>query len=617
MKDFLKKIWDRKYIVCYAIPFILMDIIIKTLFFKNRVFPIWLPSSWLFSLLFIAFFGIIIFTCRGIIRNIIYWILFVVFFVMMLTNGIYYYKTDYFFNFSLIKMTNEGSEYIWDTIINTPWLFYLESLAILIIAICVSFTLKKVGKIKIKYFLISIVVFVGLHIAIPIIVLNPNDNSHWQTKWNIYNNCTDANQSIELSGLYEYSFRNFYVSLLKGKEELTNEQSAKLRHYYEKTEKNNHNKYTGIFKNKNIIFLQLEGMDSWLLNKKDTPYLYKLKQKSIDFKNHFSMYTGGGSTFNSELAANTGFVQPLSTNDFACWYYTHTYKNTMAQIFKQKRYRVDSFHMNSPDIYFRGLNYKNWGYDNYYGLKDRVKNKKICYGLDRELILQSGYSKKMFLKDKKFVDYIITYTPHMPFNLSSEVFKILTKEKYGSKKKNLSEEDFVRMAASETDYMVKLLMEELKKNKLYNDTVIVAYADHYLYELNDKSILKKYKETDNGLINHTPFFIWSSNIEEKKVDKVTMQANVLPTVLNLFGIDYDKNYYVGEDALDDKYEGIAFFPDYSWYDGNVYVKDKHVMNKGKISKEELNRKEKKVNSMIEKNDLTMKYDYFGTLKTNK
>lgn len=617
MKDFLKKIWTKKYIVYYAIPFILMDIIIKTLAFQHRVYPIWQPSSLLLSLLYITLFGIIIFTCKGIFRNIIYWMLFITFFVIMLTNGIYYFKTDYFFSFSLLKMANEGSGYIWDTIKSTPWLFYIASLATLIIAICVSFSIKRVGKIKIQYFIISIVVFAGLHFVIPRIALDATDKSYWSTKWYIYTNCTDPNQSIELGGLYDYSLRNFYVSLLKGKEKLTNEQKSRLNHYYEHAENNNHNKYTGIFKNKNLIILQLEGMDSWLLNKKDTPYLYRLKQKSIDFTNHFSMYTGGGSTFNSELAANTGFVQPLSTNDFACWYYTHTYKNTMPKFFKQKGYRVDAFHMNSSDYYYRGLNYKNWGYDNYYGLKDTIKNKNINYGLDRELILQESFSKKIFDNDKKFVDYIITYTPHLPFDLSNDIYKKFVKEKNGNKKKKYSEEKLVRIAASETDYMVKLLIEKLKKNNLYNDTVIVAYADHYLYGLNDKSILKKYKETDNGLINKTPFFIWSNNIKGKKVDKVTMQANVLPTVLNLFGMKYDKNFYIGEDALDDKYESIAFFPDYSWYDGNVYVKNKRVVNKGKISKEELNRKEQKVNHMIDKNDLTVKYDYFGTLKANK
>lgn len=615
MNKVFTRIWKNKKILLYALPFVMMDLTIKVLFFNHRVFPLWKLSSWVFSMIWIVLFGVIIFSIKkGVARLITYWILFSVFFILLLTNGIYYFKTDYFFNFSLIKMTNEGSEYIWDTIAGARWWFYLLSLIILVVAVVVSRSINSIERIYVQYFVIVIIVFVLLHMILPISLFGPTSKTNWQLSSNIYNNCTDANQSIEISGFYEYSIRNFYVSFLKGQEELTSEQKNKLERYYKTGGKSKNNKFTGIFKNKNVIFLQLEGMDNWLLNAKDTPTLYRLKNESIDFCNHYTMYTGGGSTFNSELATNTGFVQPSSTNDFACWYYTHKYKNTMVQLFKRNGYSSNAFHMNSSDIYFRGLNYKNWGYGAYYGLKERVKINKKYYGLDRELILQDSYSKKMFTKKKKFVDYIITYTPHMPFNLSNDIFKILTKEEYGSKKKDFSEEELARIAAGETDYMVKLLIERLKKNNLYNNTVIVAYADHYLYQLDDKSILEKYKETDNGLINKTPFFIWSSDIKREKVNEVTMQANVLPTVLNLFGIDYDKNFYIGEDALDDKYEGIAFFADYSWYDGNVYVKDKHIMNSGKISKEELNRKDKKVKSMIDKNDLTLKYDYFGKNK---
>ena len=70
-----------------------------------------------------------------------------------------------------------------------------------------------------------------------------------------------------------------------------------------------------------------------------------------------------------------------------------------------------------------------------------------------------------------------------------------------------------------------------------DNTVIVAYADHYLYTRDDKSILDKYKETANNLINHTPFFIWSSDLGQlTSISKVNMQMDILPTVLNLFGI---------------------------------------------------------------------------------
>ena len=89
-----------------------------------------------------------------------------------------------------------------------------------------------------------------------------------------------------------------------------------------------------------------------------------------------------------------------------------------------------------------------------------------------------------------------------------------------------------------------------------------------------------------------------------------MQMNILPTVLNLFGIKYNSNNYIGKNALADNYHGFAFFSDYSWYDGKVYVEDGKVTNGGKISQKELEKMSILVNDTIKKNDLTLKYDYF-------
>lgn len=103
-------------------------------------------------------------------------------------------------------------------------------------------------------------------------------------------------------------------------------------------------------------------------------------------------------------------------------------------------------------------------------------------------------------------------------------------------------------------------------------------------------------------------------MQPKNINKVTMQMNILPTVLNLFGIDYNSNYYLGTNALAKNYKGIAFFSDYSWYDGNVYVDNDKILNKGKLSRKKRDETSELVHNIIRKNDLTLKYDYFKTLK---
>ena len=557
----------------------------------------------------------IITSLKGKGSKIAYWIFFIISFVLFLTNCIYYSMTSLVFGFNLLELRDEGSSYILDTILNTNPLIYVFAIALIVIGIITGKKLPVNDKYKPKRFLKVFVFFLVLHTLTPFLLGHANNNLKWnnfKNARNIYNNFSDCNKSLKISGLYEYSVRNFYFTFLKPEEEISDEDQKFLDSIYKAEDTKEENAYTGKFKGKNLIFLQIEGMDTWMLTKKTTPNLYNLRKHSIDFSNHYSIYTGGGSTFNSEFAVNTGFTTPISYIENVYSFSKNTFPYTMARLFKEQNYSVNAFHMNKGEFYSRDINYKSWGYDNYYGLQDIQKYNDERYVLDRELILNKTFYNKIFKQQGNFVNYIITYSPHTPFTTEKEVGKILAEEKYGKGNvPKLSEEDCAKMAASETDNMVGLLIQALKDNGLYDNTVIVAYADHYLYTLDDKSILDKYKETSNNLINHTPFFIWSSDLGQlTSISKVNMQMDILPTVLNLFGIDYNSNNYIGHDILSNDFKGYAFFSDYSWYDGQVYVENQQITNGKKMSKDKLDTMNNLISNVIKKNDLTLKYDYF-------
>lgn len=557
----------------------------------------------------------IITSLKGKGSKIAYWIFFIISFALFLTNCIYYSMTSLVFGFNLLELRDEGSSYILDTILNTNPLIYVFAIALIVIGIITGKKLPVNDKYKPKRFLKVFVFFLVLHTLTPFLLGHANNNLKWnnfKNARNIYNNFSDCNKSLKISGLYEYSVRNFYFTFLKPEEEISDEDQKFLDSIYKAEDTKEENAYTGKFKGKNLIFLQLEGMDTWMLTKKTTPNLYNLRKHSIDFSNHYSIYTGGGSTFNSEFAVNTGFTTPISYIENVYSFSKNTFPYTMARLFKEQNYSVNAFHMNKGEFYSRDINYKSWGYDNYYGLQDIQKYNDERYVLDRELILNKTFYNKIFKQQGNFVNYIITYSPHTPFTTEKEVGKILAEEKYGKGNvPKLSEEDCAKMAASETDNMVGLLIQALKDNGLYDNTVIVAYADHYLYTLDDKSILDKYKETSNNLINHTPFFIWSSDLGQlTSISKVNMQMDILPTVLNLFGIDYNSNNYIGHDILSNDFKGYAFFSDYSWYDGKVYVENQQITNGKKMSTNKLDSMNNLISNVIKKNDLTLKYDYF-------
>ena len=610
---FIKKYY---YVLILAIPFILIDLFTR---YKVEFYGLFKPVPNLFTILWIFLvLALSLFTKKR-LGKIIYSIFFIISLAIYLVNNIYFSMTGVFFDFSMVLLASEGSSYLLDSIKNCNSLVYL-----LLIPIIFSFfvSLKvfpKHEKGHYKALVISIFAFIILHSITPVFLGKANEELTWST-WrnprNIYISFNDNNKSLKVSGLYEYTARGFYMTFLKSKQTVNEQDIAFLKEEYSKENDKKKNRYTGKQKGNNLIIVQLEGVDSWLINKNDTPTLYNMMRYSINFTNHYSYYNGGGSTFNSEFAVNTGFITPLSYTQNAYTFNKNSFPYSLAHLFKNEGYSVNAFHMNTKEFYSRGTNYKNWGYDNYYGLVDLGTYKDNSYYLDRELILNEDFNEKMF-SDKPFVDYIITYTNHMPFSSEKGNCKMLLdldSEENENVSYDLNEEDCARRQAKETDYMMELLLNELKTRNLYNNTTIVVLTDHYLYTLSDKTILDKYKNTSNNLINYTPFFIWNNGKDKKTVKTVTSQLNVLPTILNLFGIDYNPVNYIGGDALDNNYQKIVFFSDYSWYDGNVYVDGGIVTNKRYISDEALDNKNYYVNYLIKKNDLTLKYNYFKELE---
>ena len=629
IKDLLKKIYTdyiKKYgyIFLIFLPLLLMDIIIRSFGNGTNLYKVWNIIPNLFTITWACLFIGISLSLKSKIGKWVYLSVNILFLIMFLTNGIYYSTTHNFFDFILLESTSEGAPYMMDCIKNCNVWIYIW-FVIIIFTIYIGF--KKIPKkdnFNYKNVIIVVLVFLLIHLLLPNLYGSANSSLEWNT-WqnprNIYKNFNDANKSMSITGLYEYTIRNFYITFLQTEEEETSEDYEFLMEAFS-VNNNEVNKYTGIFKNKNLIFVQLEGIDDWLLTEKDMPTLYGMLNNSFVFQNHYSYYNGGGSTFNSEFAVNTGFITPLSYTQNAYSFNKNSFPYSMANMFKNQDYDVNAFHMNSGEYYSRQTNYTNWGYDKYYGLLDINDYKDKSYTLDRELINDITFQEKMFTKDSKFVDYIITYSNHLPFTNTKGVCKLLYDmemdlndtvdmgEESSSTFVQLTEEECIRKQAHETDYMMELLLKKLTELNLIDDTVIVVFTDHYLYTVEDKTILDKYKNTSNNLINKTPFFIWQNNMKRTNIKEVTSQLNILPTTLNLFGINYNPNYYIGSDTLSPNYKGMVFFSDYSWYDGNIYVENGVIANNKSSSQEYLDEKNYYIHYLTKKNDLALKYNVF-------
>ena len=628
IKDFTIK---HKEILIAIIPFLLMHIYITIMSlnvsynFKSFYVPLLFSTTWI-----MLFIGISVKT-KNIIGKSFYILVSSLFALLFFVNGVYYSIMSNFFNFTLLESASEGMAYSLDALKNCNPLVYIAFFTILI---SIFFGIKyfpKRDKNDYQGLLHILILFVILHLITPLLLGRAHTDltwSSWRNARNIYNAYNDPNKSIKISGFFEFEIRDFYMTFLKPEEQESKEDIDFLNNAMAEVEKSINN-YTGLFKDKNLIIVQFEGMDDWIVNAETTPVIYRMMNEGINFTNHFSFYNGGGSTFNSEFAINTGYVTPFSYMKNAYSFNKNNFPYSLAKLFKAQEYTVNAFHMNTGEYYSRRINYKNWGYDSYNSLKELGTYTGTRYELDRELILNEEFNKLEFPETGKFVDYIIAYSGHLPFtnikgvckqlyNIDNTIYddegNIIEAESTESDESEeiilMSEEECIRRQNLETDYMMELLLENLREKGLLDSTVIVGVTDHYLYTVEDQSILDKYKETSNNLINRTPFFIWSNDLNSAKITKVNSQLDILPTLLNLFGIEYNPNSYVGSDILDPNYNGIVFFSDYSWYDGNAYVDGGEVINGAYISEEDLENKNYRVSVLTRKNDLVLKYNYF-------
>ena len=108
------------------------------------------------------------------------------------------------------------------------------------------------------------------------------------------------------------------------------------------------------------------------------------------------------------------------------------------------------------------------------------------------------------------------------------------------------------------------------------------------------------------MITRTPFIIYEKNTPAMKIDKVTSSYDVLPTLVNLFGLDNDGTHYVGNDIFSDN-GGVAIFADYSWYDGETYW---NALG-DQAPTEAVTQRSAEIRQRLQMSWDTMKLNYFG------
>lgn len=541
-------------------------------------------------------------------------------------------QTGYFLLFremmwlSDFRYASEGSDYF-DVLLNYPLSWWLSILGLAILGILTLWKYPSPSGWKGKPFaLLAAVAAVFLALNLPQQVFDHDEEIQYaesdygraQSAEAAYENMFNAHRLYQVCGIYQTAVKDLYTHfiypLTPGYRQEQEAAREEIDAYFAARQESGANDMTGLLKDKNVILVLMESMDDWMIGE-HTPTLKKLMDEGINFTRFYTPAYGGIRTFNTEFCANTGsFLR--SGGGYAFDYVTNTFDQSLASQLTQEGYRALTFHYNDPSFYSRGVFSPAMGYETYVCYADYVKEKsKSLY--DDQLLFDSQPLNDAFFSGEKKLNFVITRSAHLSYKYN-EVLSYWGLQKYPEYRglTGNEETDCAFLKARLVDDFFARMLQEIEDHGELDHTVIIGITDHYTYGYKDlSSLLKLSGVNDTLLLEKTPCFIWGADVPAMDVDKILNTSDLLPTLLNLLGVDSPYNY-IGRDAFDDTYDGFVPFSDGSWMaDGLAYnAGTKSLMTldggKGTASKEFQAEMTARVQRFTRINNLILDVDYY-------
>lgn len=448
---------------------------------------------------------------------------------------------------------------------------------VLILIVATFLIIRYCFKIKTKYKwyfrLCSLICFLLSFLSInsmikQIYATNTDDNFQiYHTDFYVYDTVSNPKAFVDNLGLLTFEFRDLQ-SLFQGQKD--NELYIdNINNYFEnKRSIKNVNSYTGVFKDKSLLVIQAESLNNFGINEELTPTLFRMINNSIQITN-FDTPLLIGSTSDSEFMVNTSFIPEAEGYSVCYQYVNNTYPLTLGNLFRNNGYSTNAFHNNFGEYYNRFTTFNNYGYEFFdsYGLgieseaSDTLVSEQIGW-IDAE-------------KDK-FMSMWISYSGHQPYEVDAVGVVQEDIDKIKGLYPNLSDEYVCYFAkAMDFDRAVEQFLNIMEWTGRLDNVVIVIYGDHMAkgLDLSKGTNFDKVfgvNSDDNPSIAYTPLFIYANGMEHKVVDKYCTALDILPTLMNLWDIEYDGDYAFGYDILDDGYSGFSFDANGNYWNGDFY-----------------------------------------------
>ena len=381
------------------------------------------------------------------------------------------------------------------------------------------------------------------------------------------------------------------------------------------------NDMTGVFEGKNLIIIMMESVSDIFINEEYYPNFYKLYSQGWHWENNYSP-RNSCSTGNNELSALISQYS-IYNSCTANYYKNNKYFESLFNLFNNAGYYTTSYHNYTDSYYYRNTIHPNLGSQKFYdvrALKIPYQSYYRDWSSDADLMAKYLEIMDTFEEGKPFMSWITTVSSHQPYSVSS-----ILGDKYLSDFKDTGYPWDLRRYMSklkELDKGLGILIDGLEERGMLEDTVIVLYGDHYPYGLSKNTISKVLTYNLNDYeIERVPFVIYNSGQPQQINTQYTSYMNILPTVANLFNLDYDPRFYMGHDLFDADYENKVVFADGSWKNDKVYYNAANgkltVYEEGAYTDEEVMNITQKIRDQINISNKAIKINYFNYLDNKR
>ncbi len=367
----------------------------------------------------------------------------------------------------------------------------------------------------------------------------------------------------------------------------TDETIKSMHQYFAAETPTKKNAYTGKFKDYNLIMLTAEGFAPYAISKELTPTLYKMQQEGFNFTNYYNS-PWGVSTSDGEYVECTGLI-PKS----GVWSFYESGKNNIFLPFSMPQQFLNlgispvyGYHNNTYTYYHRDVSHPNLGYL-YKGLGNGLNIKNTWPQSDKEMIDVTG--PEYISKDKRFHAYYMTVSGHMEYDFENNYMSY----KYKDYVKDLPYSEPIKAYIAcnmDLDRAMESLLKQLEEAGVADKTLIALSPDHTPYGLEGTGSTKYalfdeifgHKVETTFEVNESVFLLYSPSMEKGvTVDKPCSPLDIIPTLNNLLGFEYDSRLLPGKDIFSDS-PGLVIFENRSF----ITDKGRYNSTTGEFTKNE-------------------------------